>query len=92
MANPLAARRQIEALLAKAGATRSVQRELLSVFKNGPGPIDTRKEKQDSGIGLIRDELRNLVADSKPRAAENPATPRAGLSENLSRLADRLPG
>jgi ATP-dependent Clp protease protease subunit len=92
MVNPLAARRQIEALLGKAGATRSVQRELLSAFKNGPGPIDRRTEKPDSGIGLIRDELRNLVADSKPRAAEDPATPRAGLSENLSRLADRLPG
>jgi ATP-dependent protease ClpP protease subunit len=92
MANPLAARRQIESLMAKAGATRSQQRELLSTFKNGPGPIDTRSNSRDSGIGLIRDELRSLAADSKPRAAEN-ATPRAGgLTETLDRLADRLPG
>lgn len=92
MANPLAARRQIEALMAKAGASRSQQRELLNVFRNGPGPIDSRPNSRDSGIGLIRDELRSLAADSKPRAAEN-ATPRAGgLTETLDRLADRLPG
>jgi ATP-dependent Clp protease protease subunit len=92
MANPLAARRQIEALMAKAGATRSTQRELLAVFKNGPGAIDTRSNSRDSGIDVIRDELRNLAADSKPRAAADTATPRAGLTENLSRLADHLPG
>jgi ATP-dependent Clp protease protease subunit len=92
MANPLTARRTIEAALAKAGQSRSQRRELLAVFKNGPGPIDTRREKQDSGIGAIRDELRNLAADSKPRAAES-TTPRAGdATSALARLADRLPG
>lgn len=92
MANPLVARRQIEGALAKAGKSRSQSRELLAIFKNGPGPIDTGAQKQDSGFSLIRDELRNLAADSKPRAAETDATPRAGIIETLDRLADRLPG
>lgn len=92
MANPMAVRREIENALAKAGKTRSQRRELMAEFKNGPGGIDTRPEKQDSGFGLIRDELRALAADSKPGAADNPATPRAGLTETLDRLAGKLPG
>lgn len=92
IANPLAARREIEALLGKAGMTRSRQRELLNLVKNGPGPIDRRSEKQDSGIGAIRDDLKNLATASKPGAAGTPLTPRAGLTESLSALADRLPG
>jgi ATP-dependent Clp protease protease subunit len=91
MANPIAVRREIENALAKAGKTRSQRRELLAEFKNGPGGIDTREKKPDSSFDVIRDELRNLAADSKPRAADT-ATPRAGLTETLDRLAERLPG
>lgn len=90
MADPLAGKRTIEAALAKAGKSRSQTRELLALFKNGPGGIDTREEKPDSGFGLIRDELRSLAADSKPRAADT-ATPRAGdLPDILSRLEGKL--
>jgi ATP-dependent Clp protease protease subunit len=91
MANPMAVRREIENALAKAGKTRSQRRELMAEFRNGPGGIDTREKKPDSSFDVIRDELRNLAADSKPRAADN-ATPRAGLTATLDRLADRLPG
>ncbi len=88
--NPMAVRRQIETIMAKGGASRSVQRELLAEFRNGPGPIDRRAEKPDSDLGLIRDELRNLATVSKPRAAET--TPSAGVVSSLDRLADSLPG
>lgn len=90
MANPMAVRRQIETIMAKGGATRSLQRELLGEFKNGPGPIDRRTEKPDSDLGLIREDLRNLAAVSKPRAAET--TPRAGVASSLDRLSDALGG
>jgi ATP-dependent Clp protease protease subunit len=92
IANPLAARREIEALLSKGGMSRSRQRELLNVVKAGPGPIDRRHEKQDSGIGAIREDLRALATASKPGAADTPITPRADLSASLDRLADSLPG
>lgn len=90
MANPMAVRRQIEDIMAKGGASRSQRRELLGEFKNGPGPIDRSTEKPDSDLGLIRDDLRNLAADSKPRAAD--AMPGAGVSQSLARLSDGLGG
>lgn len=91
MVNPLAVTKEIEAALKAAGKTRSQRRELMAEFKNGPGGIDTREKKPDSSFDVIRDELRNLANDSKPGAADT-AKPRAGLTETLDRLADRLPG
>jgi ATP-dependent Clp protease protease subunit len=91
-AHPMQARRLAEAIFADAGKTRSQRRELVTSMKNGPGPIDKNAPAADSGIDLIRDELRNLVADATPRAGDNP-TPRAGgLSDSLARLGDHLPG
>lgn len=91
-AHPLAARRLAEAIFADAGKTRSQQRELVTAMKNGPGPIDKNLQEPDSGVDAIRDSLRDLAKDSRPRAAETAATPRAGITSALARLADSLPG
>lgn len=95
MAHPLASRRLAEAIFADAGKTRSQQRELVTALKGGPGPIDNRTPSSDSGVAAIRDSLRSLASEvsaGTPRAADMPTTPRAGLDQTLSRLADKLPG
>lgn len=91
-AHPMQSRRIAEAIFADKGKTRSQYRELVANMKAGPGGIDKTAAAADSGLAVIRDSLRNLRDDTKPRAGDD-ATPRAGgLADSLDRLGDSLSG
>lgn len=93
-AHPMAQRRELDAILADAGKTRSQRRALIAGVKGAAAPIEQRADTSTEGL---RDELRALAAtvNGTSRAAD-PSTMRdagfPGVQDSLARLAAKLGG